>query len=51
MANPFWHKFEMDDDQPRACSHPTDDALSSAQARRFAKSLIEENSNDYSYSD
>ena len=47
MANPFWHKFEMDDDLPKPCTHPTDDALSSAQARRFAKSLIEDSSNDH----
>lgn len=50
MANPFWYKFEMDDDLPKPCTHPTDDALSSAQARRYAKHLLEEDDH-FNYSD
>ena len=50
MDNPFLHKIEMDDDLPRRCSHPTDDALSSAQARRYAKHLLEEDDH-FNYSD
>ena len=40
----------VDDDAPRTPS-PLDDALSSAQQKRFLKSLNEDSPNDYGYSD
>ena len=40
----------VDDDAPRRPS-PLDDALSSAQQKRFLKSLNEDSPNDYGYSD
>jgi len=40
----------VDDDAPRTPS-PLDDELSSAQQKRFLKSLNEDSPNDYGYSD
>ena len=46
MINPVF----VDDDAPRTPS-PIDDALVSAQQKRFLKRLKEESPNDYGYSD
>ena len=46
MNNPVF----VDDDAPRTPS-PIDDALVSAQQKRFLKTLKEESPNDYGYSD
>ncbi len=40
----------VDDDCPKVPC-PLDDALLSAQFRRYQKSLLEESPNDYGYSD
>ena len=40
----------MDDDRP-SVPDPLEDALKSAQSRRYQKSLIEDSANDYGYSD
>jgi len=39
-----------DDDAPRL-PHPLNDALSSAQSKRYQKQLLEDSPNDYGYSD
>ncbi len=50
MANSIIPKYQMDDDTPRV-TPPINDALSSAQARRYEKTLLQDSPNDYGYSD
>ena len=47
MAYPNQPKHQTDDDAPRL-PHPINDALSSAQSRRYQKQLLEENDRNYS---
>ena len=50
MRNPILAANRMDDDRP-SVPDPLEDALKSAQSRRYQRSLLEDSGNDYIYSD
>jgi len=50
MTTPTLTSFPLDDDRPTR-PDPKEDCLSSAQFRRFLKTLKEDSPNDYGYSD
>ena len=50
MRNPILAKYRTDDDFPKF-PDPLEDALTSAQFRRYQKSLLEDSPNDYGFSD
>ena len=50
MTNPILAANRKDDDKPSR-PDPLEDALQSAQSRRYLKTLLEDSANDYGYSD
>ena len=50
MRKPILAANRTDDDRPSR-PDPLEDALSSAQCRRYQKTLLEDSPNDYGYSD
>ena len=50
MRNTILDPNGTDDDRPSR-PDPLEDALTSAQCRRYQKSLVEDSPNDYGYSD
>jgi len=50
MSTPILAANRMDDDRPSR-PDPLEDALSSAQCRRYQKTLVEDSPNDYGFSD
>ena len=50
MRKPILAANRTDDDRPSR-PNPLEDALKSAQSRRYHKTLFEDSENDYGYSD